>query len=145
VPRLCATPLPSSFFAAHRFFIISEMCLRPAALIPPRLAFLAVLAPFSPLRSADRFFIASPDFREVTSIEAPMEDMRRCATTPAPFSDDSKRIIVAPQAAIYGVARMYQTLGEEVHPNIYVVKTMEEAIELLFELSVRSPGNPRRA
>jgi hypothetical protein len=50
------------------------------------------------------------DFREVTSIEAPMEDIRRCATTPAPFSDDSKRIIVAPQAAIYGVARMYQTL-----------------------------------
>jgi hypothetical protein len=85
------------------------------------------------------------DFREVKSIAAPMDDIRRCALTPVPFSNDSKRIIVAPQAAIYGVARMYQILGEEVHPNIYVVRTMEEALELLLELTVKRTGNSRRA
>jgi hypothetical protein len=85
------------------------------------------------------------DFREVRSIGAPIEDIRRCAITPVPFSNDSKRIIVAPQAAIYGVARMYQTLGEEVHPNVYVVRTMEEALEILIELSVRRMGNSRQA
>jgi hypothetical protein len=74
-----------------------------------------------------------------------MEDIRRCATTPAPFSDDSKRIIVAPQAAIYRSRKDVSDFGRGSAPNIYVVRTIEEAIEFLFEISVRSPGNSRRA
>ena len=45
------------FFFAHRCFIISEMRLRPAALIPPGRLLLAVLVTFFPLRCVQRFLI----------------------------------------------------------------------------------------
>lgn len=41
------------------------------------------------------------------------------------------RVIVAPRDSIYGLARMFTTLSEETRPNLHVVRTMDEAYELL--------------
>jgi hypothetical protein len=71
------------------------------------------------------------DFRAAEKIEAPVEDIRQCAITPVPFSNDTKRVILAPQELIFGLARMYQILGEDIHPNISVVRTLEEANRIL--------------
>lgn len=79
----------------------------------------------------DSAFDELMDFREAAEVAAPIDDIYKCAVTPAPFSHDSKRIIVAPQELIYGLARMYQILSEDLHPNIYVVRSFDEAIEIL--------------
>jgi hypothetical protein len=79
----------------------------------------------------DTSFDEIMDFREVTNIDVLIEDIHKCAITPVPFTAHTKRIILAPQQAIYGLARMYQIVGEEVHPNVYVVKTMDEANRIL--------------
>ena len=71
------------------------------------------------------------DFREVENIDAPVDDIRYCATLPAPFLAETKRIIIAPKEIVYGLARMYQILGEDIHPNLHVVRTMEEADRIL--------------
>jgi len=71
------------------------------------------------------------DFRQAENISAMVEDIHRCAVQPAPFDNKSRRVILAPQELVYGLARMYQILGEDVHPNIYVVRTMEEANRIL--------------
>ena len=71
------------------------------------------------------------DFREVESVAAPIEDIHRCAHTPVPFDNSCKRVILASKQIIYGLARMYQILGEDAHPNIEVVRTVEEANRLL--------------
>jgi hypothetical protein len=71
------------------------------------------------------------DFREVESVAAPVEDIRRCAHMPVPFNNSSVRVILAPKEIIYGLARMYQILGEDAHPNIQVVRTVEDANQLL--------------
>jgi len=71
------------------------------------------------------------DFREVESIEASIEDIRICAMRPVPFANSSKRVILAPQPLVFGLARMYQIIGEDIHPNVYVVKTEEEAFRML--------------
>ncbi|HEY3928217.1 MAG TPA: hypothetical protein VGL89_07580 [Candidatus Koribacter sp.] len=67
------------------------------------------------------------DFRWAENISALVEDIHRCAIQPAPFDNRAKRVILAPQELVYGLARMYQILGEDVHPNIFVVRTIEEA------------------
>ncbi len=71
------------------------------------------------------------DFRNVENVSAMIEDIHRCAHMPAPFNNDTKRVILAPQELIYGLARMYQILGEDMHPNIFVVRTIEEANRIL--------------
>lgn len=71
------------------------------------------------------------DFREVKNLDVMVEDIHRCAHIPVPFAPTSKRIILAPQSLIYGLARMYQIIGAEVHPNVYVVRSVEEATRIL--------------
>jgi hypothetical protein len=46
------------------------------------------------------------------------------------------RVAVAPSDLKFGLSRMYQILGEGKHPNLKVVRTMDEA---LAELGVESP------
>lgn len=93
----------------------------------------------------DPSFNEISDFREVTNIDAMIEDIHRCAHTPDPFLHETKRVIVAPQALIYGLARMYQMMGEDLHPNLYVVRTMEEA-RCILETKAQATGpDSRRA
>ena len=46
------------------------------------------------------------------------------------------RVFVAPKDLIYGMARMFQILGEATRPDLPVVRTMDEAYSLL---QVESP------
>ncbi|MFY9558985.1 MAG: hypothetical protein WAQ52_02005 [Terriglobales bacterium] len=46
------------------------------------------------------------------------------------------RVIVAPATIVFGMARMFQILGERKRPDLKVVRTMDEA---LAALGVRSP------
>jgi len=71
------------------------------------------------------------DFRQVENIEASIEDIRICAMRPVPFANTATRVILAPQPLVFGLARMYQIIGEEVHPNVVVVKTEQEAFRTL--------------
>lgn len=41
------------------------------------------------------------------------------------------RVLVVPKAIIYGMARMFQILGEKTRPDLHVVRTMDEAYRLL--------------
>ena len=41
------------------------------------------------------------------------------------------RVLVIPQIFIYGLARMFQILGEEARRELQVVRTMDEAYHLL--------------
>lgn len=75
----------------------------------------------------DPSFNELSDFSAAENVAAMIEDIHRCAITKAPFTPDSRRVIVAPQELIFGLARMYQIMGEEMHPNLSVVRTLEEA------------------
>jgi len=41
------------------------------------------------------------------------------------------RVLVIPQTFIFGLARMFQILGEKNRPELQVVRTMDEAYHLL--------------
>jgi len=47
------------------------------------------------------------------------------------LSPASKRVIVAPQAHIFGLARMFEGLVEQGRPNLVVVGTVDEARKVL--------------
>ncbi|ABF40907.1 hypothetical protein Acid345_1906 [Candidatus Koribacter versatilis Ellin345] len=90
-------------------------------------------------RSAPEFdpsFNELMDFREVDRIDASIDDIRLCALRAVPFANTSKRVILAPQPLVFGLARMYQIIGEDIHPNVYVVKTEEDAFRTLERTEV---------
>ena len=41
------------------------------------------------------------------------------------------RVIVVPIDFIFGLARMFQMLGEKTRPDLHVVRTLDEAYRLL--------------
>jgi hypothetical protein len=53
-----------------------------------------------------------------------------------PDAMNRPRVIVAPEPHVFGLARMYQIMGESTRPLLKVVHTLDEA---LAELGVRSP------
>ncbi|MGA2695395.1 MAG: hypothetical protein ABSE92_05005 [Terriglobales bacterium] len=46
------------------------------------------------------------------------------------------RVVIAPHDLLYGMMRMFQILGEDTRPDLHVVRTLDEAYQLLH---VRSP------
>ncbi len=86
---------------------------------------------YSSLPEFDPCFNELMDFREIERIDASIDDIRMCALRPVPFSNSAIRVILAPQPLVFGLARMYQIIGEDVHPNLYVVKTEQEAFRTL--------------
>jgi hypothetical protein len=85
--------------------------------------------------------IASPDFdpeftlivdlSEATRIAMRSAEIRKIAQTPSPVCRAAMHILVAPRADLFGMARMYQILGENNHPNTIVVTTLAEAIKFI--------------
>jgi hypothetical protein len=75
------------------------------------------------------------DFSLVTRADISSEAVRQLAAAP-PLPTPALRILVAPPDSIYGLARMFQILGEKTRPNFHVVRTMNEAYSLL---QVKSP------
>jgi hypothetical protein len=76
------------------------------------------------------------NFSEVTKFEVSSSTIRRLARTSPAFPAGRMRICVAPKGHVYGMARMFQILGEETRPDLHIVHTMDEAHGLL---GVKSP------
>ena len=72
------------------------------------------------------------DLSEVNSLEVSTEAVARLAhTVPALPEPQRLRIIVAPSGHVFGLARMFQALGQGARPRLRVVRSLEEACTLL--------------
>ena len=76
------------------------------------------------------------DFSRVTDFEVSSDAIRQVAAAPPALPAGYMRVLVIPQIFIYGLARMFQILGEKTRPELQVVRTMDEAYHLL---GVESP------
>jgi len=71
------------------------------------------------------------DASGVTKFEVSSHTVRGLARSAPAIPVGYARVIVAPQAHLYGMMRMFQMLGELTRPDLQVVRTMEEAYQLL--------------
>jgi hypothetical protein len=69
------------------------------------------------------------DFSPVTRLSLSTRLVQALSRRTTIFPKDTARVAVAPRDLIYGLSRMYQILSDK--PNIHVVRTMEEALQLL--------------
>jgi len=76
------------------------------------------------------------DVSGVTKFDVSTTAIRQLAETPPAIPPPHIRVFVAPQAHVYGMARMFQILSSHTRPNLHVVHTMAEAYHLL---QVESP------
>jgi len=72
------------------------------------------------------------DLSEVTSLEVSSETIRLIAKS-APVLDDPdlQRVVIAPTPHLFGMMRMFAVQGEEIRPNLHVVRTEKEAWAIL--------------
>jgi hypothetical protein len=76
------------------------------------------------------------DLSGVTKYDVSPEVIRQFARTPPNVSAEAYTlVIVAPREHPYGMSRMFQLLSETTRPNQHVVRTMDEALELLHVMS----------
>jgi hypothetical protein len=75
----------------------------------------------------DPFFNELIDATEVTSLDIPSADIQAFAMQDSPFDRSAKRLFVASEDLIFGLARMFQTFGGDRRPNFSVVRTLAEA------------------
>jgi hypothetical protein len=76
------------------------------------------------------------DFTGVSEFEVSSHAIREVAAAAPAFPDGYMRVLVIPRDYIYGLARMFQILGEKARPDLQVVRAMDEAYRLL---QVESP------
>lgn len=70
------------------------------------------------------------DLSPVTSVAVSMETVRRLSKNPPLFKEPTVRVIVASSDLIFGMARMFQISRSEIHSDLHVVRTLEEAYEI---------------
>jgi hypothetical protein len=71
------------------------------------------------------------DVSQVTKFEVSISTVRKLALSAPVIPAGYTRVFVAPQDSVYGMVRMFQTLGESTRPDFHVVRTMDEAYRLL--------------
>lgn len=72
------------------------------------------------------------DLSEVTSLEVASETIRQIAkSAPVLNNPELRRVIIAPTPHLYGMMRMFATQGEEIRPNLHVVRSEKEAWAIL--------------
>jgi hypothetical protein len=72
------------------------------------------------------------DMSLVTSLEVSPQTIRELANLPPAVADPSRpRCIIAASAKVFGMARMFELLGQESRPNLHVVRTEREAWAIL--------------
>ena len=86
------------------------------------------------------------DFSGVTSFDVSSGTMRQLARSSPLTPPGYISVLVAPGDFLFGMARMFQILGEKTRPELHVVHTMEEAYRLLGvkNLEFRSIRPPER-
>lgn len=71
------------------------------------------------------------DFSGVTTVNLSTDAIELVSRRESAFDRASMHIIVAPQGFIFGLGRMTQVFAETTRPNTEVVRTMEEARNIL--------------
>jgi hypothetical protein len=71
-----------------------------------------------------------------TKFEVSSNVVKRLASAASAFPTGFMRVFVTPTDVVYGMARMFQMLGEKTRPDLHIVRTLEEAYRLL---QVESP------
>jgi hypothetical protein len=72
------------------------------------------------------------DFSGVTTFDLSPQDVRELATLPPAIQDrEALRFIIAPSPSIFGLARMFELLGQETRPNLHVVRSAKEVWVIL--------------
>jgi len=71
------------------------------------------------------------NFSDVTEFEVSSYAIRELAERPPVFPIGCVRIFVCSRDVIYGMARMFQILGEPTRPDLRVAHTLDEACNLL--------------
>jgi hypothetical protein len=72
------------------------------------------------------------DFSEATSFHVTLHTIRELAALPPVDPELSRpRVVVAPNSLIFGLARMFQILGQETRPNLHVVRKLSQAFTFL--------------
>jgi hypothetical protein len=66
------------------------------------------------------------DCRDVESTQASAEDMRELAAN-NPFTGGSRRAVVAPSNAVFGLSRMFEILTEDTQDEFKVFRDWDEA------------------
>jgi len=79
----------------------------------------------------DPSFSEIVDFSGVTSGDISSAALQQHLKRESIFSPTSLHVVIAPQSYIFGLARMGQVYAEKTRPNFAVVKSMEEAYEVL--------------
>lgn len=70
------------------------------------------------------------DLSPVTSLAVALDTVRRLAKNPPLFKAPQVRVIVAPGDLIFGMARLFQISRSEIHSELYVVHTLDEAYKI---------------
>jgi hypothetical protein len=78
------------------------------------------------------------DFSLVTEFAATTDTIRNLARQEPAMPDavNRPRVLVAPATHVFGIARMFQIVGERKRPSLTVVRTLDEAFAAL---GVQSP------
>lgn len=71
------------------------------------------------------------DVTQATTFEVSATTVRKLALSAPVIPAGYTRVFVAPQDSVYGMVRMFQTLGESTRPDFHAVRTMDEAYRLL--------------
>jgi len=71
---------------------------------------------------------AIADLSPVMTLNVPAYTMRTAALGPAPFSDETLRLIVAPTDHLFGMARMYEVFANRPVGKLQVVRSRGEAL-----------------
>lgn len=72
------------------------------------------------------------DLSGVTSFEVSSKLVHELANSlPILANPSSTRIVIAPSPAAFGMARMFEIVGESTRPNFHVVRTSKEAFAIL--------------
>lgn len=78
-----------------------------------------------------RDFSEIVDFSEVTKSSVSDATLNKMASTPSLYSESVKHIVVASTKEGFRLATRYKALTRKTRPNLFVVRTREEAYELL--------------
>ncbi|BCA56471.1 hypothetical protein W02_36110 [Nitrospira sp. KM1] len=72
------------------------------------------------------------DFSGVTAVAFSSQTMRELASSKPIMPDKSRPVVfVAPTLDLFGMARMFELQGGDARPNLHVVRTEEEAYQIL--------------
>lgn len=72
------------------------------------------------------------DLSEIGSIEVTAATVRELAkATPIALKESLPRVVIAPSAETYILARLFETLGKATRPNLHVVRTEAEALGII--------------